>query len=154
MRIEKSFYEEIRKVMPTPSTDIVVLCQGKVLLLLRKNIPAKGLWFFPGGSIQKGESPLEAATRELREETGIDSKSLEYVGVRSVLFREDDIHALSFVFRLVLNDIPKVTLDDESSQYKWCNFTDPKVNAILTSVLISLTISDDCTSVHVTEGVL
>ncbi len=154
MRIEKSFYDEIRKVMPTPCTDVIVVCNGKVLLLLRKNAPAKGLWFFPGGSVQKGESPLEAATRELKEETGIESNSLEYVGVRSVLFQEDDIHVLSFVFRLKLRDVPSIVIDEESVEYKWCDFKDSEVNPIIKRVLISLKSVDSCNSVYFTDMVL
>lgn len=47
---------------------------GRVLLLQRANDPedpAAGRWEFPGGSIDDGESPLEAARREFCEETGL-----------------------------------------------------------------------------------
>lgn len=154
MRVEKKFYDEIRKVMPTPCTDIIVECKGKVLLLLRKNAPAKGLWFFPGGSIQKGESPLESAIRELKEETGIESSSLEYVGVRSVLFQADDIHVLSFVFRLKLNKLPEITLDEESARYKWCSSDGAEINSLIKEVLTKLEAVGNCNSVQRTTKVL
>jgi 8-oxo-dGTP pyrophosphatase MutT (NUDIX family) len=43
---------------------------GKVLLIKHKKL---GLWLAPGGHIDEGETPDEAALRELKEETGLDA---------------------------------------------------------------------------------
>ena len=54
---------------------------GRILLLLRP----EALWNFPGGRLERGESPLQAAIRETREETGyrgnvtVDSASVAAV---------------------------------------------------------------------------
>lgn len=43
----------------------------QVLLIERAKYPFEGSWAVPGGFIEEGEDPLEAAQRELEEETGL-----------------------------------------------------------------------------------
>ena len=45
----------------------------KYALVRRSKAPGAGLWSLPGGGIDLGESTLEAARRELREETGLEN---------------------------------------------------------------------------------
>ncbi len=60
---------------------------GDVLLLRRGFAPGKGLWTFPGGFVDLGESTEQAATRETMEELCIDVELGPLVGVYS---RPDD----------------------------------------------------------------
>ena len=51
----------------------VVIWRGdKVLLVKRGNAPRKGEWGLPGGKQNLGETIMEAAVREAREETSLD----------------------------------------------------------------------------------
>ena len=50
----------------------VVADEGRFLIGRRgDDVPLAGLWEFPGGKIQPGESPVDAAVRECLEETGL-----------------------------------------------------------------------------------
>ncbi|WP_306152546.1 NUDIX hydrolase [Roseovarius sp. MMSF_3281] len=70
--------------MPSPSTDprpisatiVTVIRDNQVLLVRRANPPDAGRWGFPGGKIDHGEPLLDAATRELAEETGVSAEPL------------------------------------------------------------------------------
>ena len=63
------------------------LPDGRVVLLRRGIEPGYGLWTFPGGFVDLGESVEDAARREVREELEIDVSLDGLVGVYS---REDD----------------------------------------------------------------
>ncbi|WP_371171311.1 NUDIX hydrolase [Aliiroseovarius sp. 2305UL8-7] len=49
----------------------VVVRDGRVLLVKRRNQPEAGSWGFPGGHVDFGETTMQAAVRELREETSV-----------------------------------------------------------------------------------
>lgn len=56
---------------PVVAALAVVIRGDQVLLVQRANPPDAGLWGFPGGKIELGETLLDAAARELFEETGV-----------------------------------------------------------------------------------
>ena len=78
-----------------PAALAVVVEAGHVLLVRRSNPPDAGLWGYPGGRVEPGETPAEAALRELREETGVeaaDARLLTVLEVRAEGFAYD-LHA-------------------------------------------------------------
>lgn len=61
---------------PIPGAIAVVCHQDRVILVQRSKEPRKGAWGFPGGHVEAGETPVEAAVRELKEETGVEALPL------------------------------------------------------------------------------
>jgi mutator protein MutT len=55
-----------------------VVKDGKFLLVRRGREPARGLFAFPGGRVEIGETPEEAVRRELMEETAVEAGPLEF----------------------------------------------------------------------------
>jgi 8-oxo-dGTP diphosphatase len=51
---------------------IVVDDDGRLLLVLRGQEPARGRWSVPGGRVEAGESDAEATAREVLEETAVE----------------------------------------------------------------------------------
>jgi 8-oxo-dGTP diphosphatase len=72
----------IRQINERPvkhTADIVVLREdGHVLVIRRRWQPFKGMWALPGGHVDAGELPVDAAARELLEETGVNLPAREF----------------------------------------------------------------------------
>lgn len=62
---------EQREIIPAVS--VAVVRGGTVLLVKRGRAPSKGLYAYPGGKVEPGETLPQAAARELREETGLEA---------------------------------------------------------------------------------
>ncbi len=76
---------------------IIVDNQGR-LLLARRGTKAKnerGLWEFPGGSVELGETLAEALRREMREEFGIEITVGELLDVIDHILKEEGQHWVS-----------------------------------------------------------
>lgn len=73
---------------------IAVVCrhacgQDQVILVQRGKAPNAGWWGFPGGHVEMGETALQAAARELLEETGVTARPLEYLTNVDVISRDE-----------------------------------------------------------------
>ncbi len=75
---------------PFVGMGILVMRNGQVLLGKRRGSHGTGYYAAPGGHIEFGESFLEAARREAREETGLEIANLRLLAVGNYLFVRDD----------------------------------------------------------------
>ena len=103
----------------------VVLRDGHLLLVRRKNEPDAGLWGYPGGQVDLGETAGEAAVRELREETSVIAAPRAYIDSLDIIRRAED-GAVSFHFLLVavlcdyVEGVPVAA--DDVTEAKWVPF--------------------------------
>ena len=85
---------------PALAVDGIILLDGQLVLVRRKNPPFKGTYALPGGFVEVGESVEDAVVRELFEETGLKGKIKRLVGVYSDPDRDPRGHTVSLVFEL------------------------------------------------------
>ena len=101
------------------SSIVIYFDNGKVLLLKRKDgVPYGGLWGFPGGGAEEGESPEEAAIRETAEETGIKVLPEDLVFLDKVTSPDKrDVHV--FACNKFEGNVDSQKVYKEHNGYEW-----------------------------------
>jgi len=109
------------------TSDVVIVCGRKILLIRRANHPGKGLLALPGGYINRWETILGMALREANEETAIDirkvRKFLRRVFVADDPNRDPRGHIITHahLFRLPFDEPPHVEARDDASDAFWAD---------------------------------
>ncbi|WP_234349034.1 NUDIX hydrolase [Streptomyces sp. WM6373] len=66
-----------------PAVSMAIITEGdRVLMVRRRQQEGKLLWAFPGGGIEAGETPEQAAVREVAEEVALEAKAVRVLGAR------------------------------------------------------------------------
>lgn len=133
MYIEPILFEKICQSIPILCVDGIVTLDRKILLLKRKNEPAKGEWWVPGGRVKKNETLDEAIVRKIKDETGLEVKIDKQFGLFETIF--DDKHTVNICY-ILTTDNQNVLIDEEHEDYGWFDFQSlPKVDNRLESVI-------------------
>jgi ADP-ribose pyrophosphatase YjhB (NUDIX family) len=97
--IERVFRGNLGMRTPLLSVDAAVFDEsGRLLLIQRADT---GAWAMPGGAAEVGETPAEAVAREVREETGLEVRAVQLLGIYDsrLVGSPDATHHYQVVFR-------------------------------------------------------
>src|SRR5919198_2651633 len=73
MKLSEELFKQVLRDTVLVSLDLLIVNERReVLLGKRRNRPARGYWFVPGGRIYKGETPENALVRISEQEIGVE----------------------------------------------------------------------------------
>lgn len=91
-----------------------------IALVARRNDPYGGSWALPGGFIELDERLIDAAARELREETGLAGVALEFVGVFDDPDRDPRGRSISVAYAgRIAGAPPALRAADDAAAAEW-----------------------------------
>jgi 8-oxo-dGTP diphosphatase len=107
---------------PMLTVDVVVLSEApprSLLLVQRGYPPFAGEWALPGGFVEERERVLDAAPRELAEETGLRAGTLRLLGVYDTPGRDPRGWTVSVVYCATLSAQEAVSGADDARDARW-----------------------------------
>lgn len=93
--------------------------EGRLLMI--RTYKWSNKWGIPGGKIQTDETALDALHREIREETGLTLRGVEFVMVQDCIGSKEFYKPAHFLLLnyLARSDRSEVVLNEEADEYRW-----------------------------------
>jgi len=112
--------------LPLIAVDVCIFRRNEVLLGRRKGrTSASGLWNFPGGHLEAGETLIEAAKREIKEEIGesikIEVTSKVRAIVENILPPDNIPHLVVVLEGKYISGEPELKEPDKCYGWQWFN---------------------------------
>ena len=103
---------------PTPTVDVILERESKLLMVRRKKDPYKDHLALPGGFVNEGETVEDAIKREAMEETSLEVHPLDILGVYSDPKRDPRKHIVTVVFvGIIVSGDPSA--NDDAASIEW-----------------------------------
>lgn len=107
---------------PVVGVGVVIIDEGRLLVVKRGREPGLGLWAVPGGKVRRGESLVAAAAREAHEETGLRVEIGEVVWVGEHIDDEHHIVLIDFLATITAGE-PRAA--DDATDVAWVAIDEP-----------------------------
>jgi 8-oxo-dGTP diphosphatase len=109
---------------PAVTVDIIVIKKTKlsykILLIERKHPPYASMWALPGGFVDVDENLIDAAYRELKEETNIHNITLEQFYTYGDKGRDPRGHTVSVIYYGYIDRLKNDAIaGDDAAALKW-----------------------------------
>lgn len=136
MRIDDEDFGRIITATPLVSIDLIVRNPGgQVLLGFRRNRPASGCWFVPGGRIRKNEPLRDALARIALAELGTEVRGGRLLGAFDHLYEDNALglpgigtHYVALGYECMLDEEARPRPDQQHAELRWWDLA-----ALLTS---------------------
>lgn len=118
-------YRRVIELMPIPCVDVVIFNDGGEFLLgRRRNRPAQGQWWIPGGRIKKNEGLGERAVIDrVRDETGLIVKRPRFLTIYDLRFPDSAFgppaQCISLLFTARVDGPTTPRVDSQHSEFRW-----------------------------------
>ena len=123
--INEPEYSHIKKIMPLPCVDLLIMNNNKMLIMKRNNPPLQNDWFTPGSRVLLGENLEDAVKRTLKEETGMSAYKIEQIGAMSQIF--DELQSITTFYKVYVKE-QEILMNSEHSDYKWIGKEDVNIH--------------------------
>ncbi|MDE0854964.1 MAG: GDP-mannose mannosyl hydrolase [Nevskia sp.] len=127
-RLPRQEFLEVVERAPLVSIDLIVRdSAGRVLLGLRRNMPARGWWFVPGGCVRKNETLDAAFERITFDELGatVPRAEAQFLGVFEHFYEDNagDLPGFGTHYVVLGHALPQgmsiAPPPDQHSEYRW-----------------------------------
>lgn len=104
---------------PKVGLAVYIIKDKKLLLLKRKGSHGGGSWNPPGGHLEMGESFIQCARRETKEEAGIEIKNIQIAGVTNDIFNIDKHYITVEMMAELKSGTAKIMEADKATDIGW-----------------------------------